>query len=119
MAVDTNLNSYRHAIGGSNGSAKAGAGTQSLAAAIQLANRSIYEAGNGETGRAGMGSTIVAALVRGSSLAIGHVGDSRIYVVRQGVIQQLTEDHSWVMEQVRHGFGDAQEALRGGGGFVC
>jgi len=39
--------------------------------------------------------------LQGNSLAIGHVGDSRIYLVRRGAIQQLTQDHSLVMEQVR------------------
>ena len=110
MAVDTLLNYFRHAAQRSNGSAKATASAQSLAEAIQLANRNIYEAGNGESGRAGMGSTIVAALVRGHSLAIGHVGDSRIYLIRQGAIQQLTQDHSLVMEQVRLGYITPEQA---------
>jgi serine/threonine protein phosphatase PrpC len=57
-----------------------------------------------------MGSTIVAALVRGHSLAIGHVGDSRIYLIRQGAIQQLTQDHSLVMEQVRLGYITQEQA---------
>jgi len=74
-----------------------------LAEAIRLANRRIYEAGERESGRSGMGSTMVAALVRGNSLTIGNVGDSRIYLIRQGEIQQLTRDHSLVMEQVRLG----------------
>jgi protein phosphatase len=59
-----------------------------------------------------MGSTIVAALVRGNSLAIGHVGDSRIYLVRQGAIQQLTQDHSLVMEQVRRGYITLEQAQK-------
>src|SRR5262245_8319207 len=67
-----------------------------LAGAIGLANHKIYEAGQLENGRSGMGSTIVAALVQGNALTIGNVGDSRIYLVRQGEIQQLTEDHSLV-----------------------
>lgn len=97
MAVDILLDYFRGAGGN-------GHNAQSLAGAIQLANRSIHEAGLGEMGRLGMGSTVVAALVRGHSLAIGHVGDSRIYLVRQGAIQQLTQDHSLVMEQVRLGY---------------
>ena len=82
---------------------------ESLAGAIELANRTIFEASQ-EQEREGMGSTIVAALVRGASLAIAHVGDSRIYLVRQGTIQQLTEDHSWVMEQVRLGYITREQA---------
>jgi PPM family protein phosphatase len=57
-----------------------------------------------------MGSTIVAALVRGNSLAVAHVGDSRLYLVRQGTIQQLTQDHSLVMEQVRRGYITLEQA---------
>jgi serine/threonine protein phosphatase PrpC len=88
------------------------AGARSLVSAIQLANRTIYQAGQEQNGRSGMGSTIVAALVRGNSLAIGHVGDSRIYLVRQGAIQQLTQDHSLVMEQVRRGYITLEQAQK-------
>jgi serine/threonine protein phosphatase PrpC len=89
---------------------KPSAGASSLACAIQLANRTIYQAGQEENGRNGMGSTIVAALVRGNSLAIAHVGDSRIYLIRQGTILQLTQDHSLVMEQVRRGYITLEQA---------
>jgi protein phosphatase len=85
-------------------------GARSLARAIGLANRKIHEAGQSQNGRSGMGSTIVAALVHGNSLAIGHVGDSRIYLVRHGQIEQLTEDHSLVMEQVRLGLITREQA---------
>src|SRR6266853_3332821 len=91
---------------------KPSAGASSLAGAIQLANRTIYQAGQQENGRNGMGSTIVAALVRGNSLAIAHVGDSRIYLVRQGTILQLTQDHSLVMEQVRRGYITLEQAQK-------
>ena len=57
-----------------------------------------------------MGSTIVAALMKDNFLAIGHVGDSRIYLIRGGAITQLTNDHSLVMEQVRRGLMTVQEA---------
>ena len=76
---------------------------KALASAIQLANRTIHETGQHQETRAGMGSTLVAALIHGNALSIANVGDSRIYLVRQGVIQQLTQDHSLVMEQVRRG----------------
>src|SRR5215472_4411203 len=87
-------------------------GARSLASAIQLANQTIFQAGQEQNGHSGMGSTIVAALVRGNSLAIGHVGDSRIYLIRQGTIQQLTEDHSLVMEQVRRGYITLEQAQK-------
>ncbi|HWG40029.1 MAG TPA: Stp1/IreP family PP2C-type Ser/Thr phosphatase [Candidatus Acidoferrales bacterium] len=85
-------------------------GAHNLANAIQLANKTIFEAGQQHNGRNGMGSTIVAALVQGNSLAIANVGDSRIYLVRQGTIQQLTQDHSLVMEQVRRGYITLEQA---------
>ncbi|MBZ5530649.1 MAG: protein phosphatase 2C domain-containing protein [Acidobacteriia bacterium] len=88
----------------------AASGAGALARAIYLANRTIYAAGRDGNGRTGMGSTIVAALVRGHSLAIGHVGDSRIYMIRHGAIQQLTQDHSLVMEQVRLGYITREQA---------
>lgn len=117
MAVDILLKYFRDA--GRNGHHANGKPAQapapsenakSLQGAIELANRTIHEAGVGQLGRLGMGSTIVAALVRGHSLAIGHVGDSRIYLIRQGAIQQLTEDHSLVMEQVRLGYITQEQA---------
>ncbi len=83
---------------------------RSLASAIHLANSTIYEAGQHQSGRSGMGSTIVAAVVHGNALAIGHVGDSRIYLVRHGAIEQLTQDHSLVMEQVRLGYITREQA---------
>jgi serine/threonine protein phosphatase PrpC len=85
-------------------------GARLLAEAIHLANRRIYNAGQSENGRSGMGSTLVAALVRGNSLAIANVGDSRIYLIRQGEIEQLTDDHSLVMEQVRLGYITREQA---------
>ena len=114
MGVDILLAYFRNqapaagmqSLNGQNGSS----GAQSLANAIQLANKTIFQAGQEHNGRNGMGSTIVAALVRGNSLAIAHVGDSRIYLVRQGTIQRLTQDHSLVMEQVRRGYITLEQA---------
>jgi serine/threonine protein phosphatase PrpC len=116
MGVDILLDYFRnqapaveiHSANGQNDSS----GATSLANAIQLANKTIFKAGQEQNGRNGMGSTIVAALVRGNSLAIGHVGDSRIYLIRQGTIQQLTQDHSLVMEQVRRGYITLEQAQK-------
>lgn len=122
MGVDVLLDYFRNEISAAdthsdNGSFKYSApssslGAKSLANAIQLANRTIFQAGQAQQARQGMGSTIVAALVRGNSLAIAHVGDSRIYLVRQGTIQQLTQDHSLVMEQVRLGYITREQAQK-------
>jgi PPM family protein phosphatase len=113
MGVDAVLEYFRREAAQADNEMENGqpgrSGAERLARAIELANRTIFAASQ-ENGRDGMGSTIVAALLRGSSLAIAHVGDSRIYLVRQGTIQQLTEDHSWVMEQVRHGYITREQA---------
>jgi serine/threonine protein phosphatase PrpC len=81
-----------------------------LAHAIQLANLTIHEAASHDSERRGMGSTIVAVIVDGSLFSIANVGDSRIYLIRDGAIQQLTSDHSLVMEQVRRGLLTLEEA---------
>jgi serine/threonine protein phosphatase PrpC len=117
MGVDVLLDYFRNEISiadvhSANGAQFSSLGAKSLANAIQLANRTIFQAGQAQQARQGMGSTIVAALVRGNSLAIGHVGDSRIYLVRQGEIQQLTQDHSLVMEQVRLGYITLEQAQK-------
>jgi serine/threonine protein phosphatase PrpC len=122
MGVDILLDYFRNEISAGemhspNGSLEysaqsSSAGAKSLANAIQVANRKIYQAGQEQQARRGMGSTIVTALVRGNSLTIGHVGDSRIYLVRDGAIQQLTQDHSLVMEQVRRGYITLEQAQK-------
>jgi serine/threonine protein phosphatase PrpC len=81
-----------------------------LANAVQLANKAIRETSARESTSAGMGCTIVAVRVDGSLFSIAHVGDSRIYLIRGGAMQQLTTDHSFVMEQVRRGMITLEEA---------
>jgi PPM family protein phosphatase len=86
--------------------------TNRLASAIRLANQAIHDAAAGDASRAGMGTTVVAAVVTGEILSIAHVGDSRLYLVRNGALQPLTADHSLVAEQVRHGILTEEEAER-------
>jgi protein phosphatase len=83
-----------------------------LASAIQLANQAVFDAATHHAAQQGMGSTVVAVSFEGegSFYSIGHVGDSRIYMVRNGEIEQLTNDHSLVMEQVRRGLITLAEA---------
>jgi serine/threonine protein phosphatase PrpC len=84
--------------------------TNRLASAIHLANRKVFEeaAANPEQHR--MGATIVAAWVEAQRLSIAHVGDSRLYLLRGGVLEQMTDDHSLVAEKVRVGILTPQEA---------
>jgi PPM family protein phosphatase len=74
-----------------------------VAAIIQEANHRIYERARSDAQVSGMGTTITAALLSDSGVAIGHVGDSRAYRLRQGTLEQLTEDHSLVADLVRSG----------------
>jgi len=81
-----------------------------LATAIQTANQQIRLSAAQNPKQRGMGSTIVAVLVDGGMYSIAHVGDSRIYLLRKGTIEQLTQDHSLVMEHVRRGLITAEQA---------
>ena len=90
----------------------AGAGTpeERVAAIIQAANRRVYEHAGENQARRGMGTTVTAALALDDRVVIGHVGDSRAYRVRDGALEQLTEDHSLVAELVRSGKLSPEEA---------
>jgi PPM family protein phosphatase len=69
----------------------------------QSANREIHQLAQEDSSRAGMGTTLTSALVRGDEVALGHVGDSRAYVLRDGQLKRLTKDHSLVEELRRQG----------------
>ncbi len=84
--------------------------TNRLASAVNLANSRIYEASERDPGQHGMGATVVAAWLEGPKLCLVHVGDSRVYLLRAGALEQLTADHSLVAEQVRRGFISPQQA---------
>ncbi len=81
-----------------------------LASAIRMANLSVYRAAHQESGVHGMGATIVAVKCTDDRLSAAHVGDSRIYRLREGRLEQLTHDHSFVAEQVRNGRMTPEEA---------
>jgi len=74
-----------------------------LKAAFRLANRQIANAMADSVDLRGMATTASAVLVGKSSACVGHVGDSRVYALRDGTLRQITDDHSWVEEQVRAG----------------
>ncbi len=73
-----------------------------LGEAIHALNRDVFQAAAKPETR-GMGTTLTVAMVAASSLAIGHVGDSRVYLLRGGRLHQPTADHNWVAEQIRRG----------------
>ncbi|HTD18206.1 MAG TPA: Stp1/IreP family PP2C-type Ser/Thr phosphatase, partial [Ktedonobacteraceae bacterium] len=75
----------------------------SLLHAIKRANALIHQRAAENMLRSGMGTTCVAAVLRGNMAYIANVGDSRAYLVRDGQVKQVSQDHSWVAEQVRAG----------------
>jgi protein phosphatase len=81
-----------------------------LVKAIQDANAAIHQASMSQAEQAGMGTTIVVAVFHDKTLTVAHVGDSRLYRSRRGVLSQITEDHSMVQELLRRGLMTPEEA---------
>ena len=83
---------------------------QALGGAVAAANRQIHAASEDGEDHQGMGTTCTALALRGGAVFAAHVGDSRLYMLRDGHIYQLTEDDSHVMELVRQGLISKEEA---------
>jgi PPM family protein phosphatase len=83
-----------------------------LASAVRAANEVVHRESWSRSEYAGMGTTVVAALLFEDILAIAHVGDSRLYLIRNENIQALTTDHSWVADQILKGLLTEEEADR-------
>jgi protein phosphatase len=81
-----------------------------LRAAARCAGRAIYDAAQSEPRLSGMGTTLTAMIVHKERAHFVHVGDSRAFLYRDGKISQVTEDHSWIAEQVKAGVLTEQEA---------
>lgn len=84
----------------------------SLVRAFRAANQQLYEQAQADPSKGGMGTTLVAAVIMGRKVYIANVGDSRAYVINARGITQITEDHSWVEEQVRAGLLTPEQARR-------
>jgi len=80
--------------------------------AIQRANKIIYQTARTQTHCEGMGTTVVAGLFFDDKLTIAHVGDSRLYRMRAGKFEQVTQDHSLLQELISRGFYTPEEAQR-------
>ncbi len=76
---------------------------QILEEAIHQASAAIHQQAQQNLGQAGMGATCACAWILGSRLYIATVGDSRVYLMRAGTIQQLSTDHTWIQEALDHG----------------
>jgi len=116
LAVETVVKYCREAING-KGTLPLGPAqpdlqpkTNHLVNAIRAANKTIFEAAQADGEKKGMGATIVSIWVDGERLCVAHVGDSRVYMLRGTDLQQLTEDHSLVAEQVRRGIITPEQA---------
>lgn len=83
-----------------------------LASAIRFANLEIRQATQKHPEWRGMGATVVAVKLAGERMSLAHVGDSRAYRFRSGELEQLTQDHSFVAEQVRRGILTQEAAER-------
>ena len=84
--------------------------TNRLIAALKLANTRVVEAMKKDLRLRGMGTTIVGCLADNGIMSVAHVGDSRAYMVRDGKLSRITNDHSWVFEQVQAGMLTEAEA---------
>jgi serine/threonine protein phosphatase PrpC len=102
LAVETILATYYREHGAST--------SEAIRNAITTANSAIFTSAERDAARAGMGCTVVVMVVQGSSLTVGHVGDSRGYLIRGGRARQLTRDHSWVAMQVEEGILTPEQA---------
>jgi protein phosphatase len=78
--------------------------------AIKEASSKIFDKSNRQPELAGMGTTVTLVLTHGRRAYVAHVGDSRLYRIRNGRFEQMTEDHSLVNEQVKAGFITSEEA---------
>jgi protein phosphatase len=98
--------------GAANGSWTPERAAEVLHEALNDGNRRICESVRSRAEWRGMGTTMVALVLAGETAVIGHVGDSRAYLLRDGDLRQLTSDHSWVNEQVKLGLLTDEQAQR-------
>jgi serine/threonine protein phosphatase PrpC len=83
---------------------------QLMEKAILKASADVYALGGTDPGKRGMGTTAVVLLVAGDKAVVGHVGDSRVYLHRNGRTHQLTEDHTFIQEQLKRGLITREQA---------
>jgi len=81
-----------------------------IADAVQKANASIYQVSQDQPQCAGMGTTLVMGMFTNNKLLVGHIGDSRMYCLRDDVLTRLTEDHSLLQEQLNSGLITPEQA---------
>jgi serine/threonine protein phosphatase PrpC len=111
MAVDVLEKEMALRLHPATDDANPGAVSMAMMEATALASKTIYESAQESPDHMGMGTTLTSLCFHGQSLTLCHVGDSRAYLLRDGRARQLTEDHSWIQEQVRAGLLSPDDAM--------
>lgn len=113
LAIDSLVEAVCHGLGNLAEGAQDGdlsAEGQLLRRAIEQSNRIIEQTARNQKMYEGMGTTVVATVFHDDSVSIGSVGDSRVYRLRGGTLEQLTQDHTLLQELVNRGFYTPEEA---------
>lgn len=119
LAVERSLQAGRSVIDAFQDTPASRAGVVRLVEdAIQDASREIFKLASGDTKNAGMATTLTLLLTLGDKGLMGHVGDSRLYLFRDGQIHRLSEDHTYVNELIRRGKATPEEAAASPYGHV-
>jgi serine/threonine protein phosphatase PrpC/CRP-like cAMP-binding protein len=110
-AVHRNVASQSHLLNNFDGSQEACDAIEAvLRTAVQAASAEVFDLARGGHGRHGMGTTCISLIVAGGKGFMGHVGDSRMYLVREGRVWQLSQDHTFFNDAVRNGMMSYEEA---------
>ncbi|HJO12647.1 MAG: Stp1/IreP family PP2C-type Ser/Thr phosphatase [Gammaproteobacteria bacterium] len=111
IAVDTVLERLKKLFSHNNSGSITGSQLLDfVSTTISSSNSKIYQASAANSARSGMGTTLVAAVVKGSHMYAGHVGDSRLYLFRKQKLTRITRDHSLVQDLIDKGFYTEKEA---------
>lgn len=86
--------------------------TDAIREAMTKANEAVYSESMADMANSGMGTTLTIAVVLNSKLFIGHIGDSRVYLIRNGRIERITTDHSYIEELIKNGSISRDEAFK-------
>lgn len=89
-----------------------------LKEAVAIANNCVYQTSQEQPICSGMGTTMVAGVFYNNKVIVGHIGDSRFYRLREGVLDQLTEDHSLLQEQINAGLISKEQAKHSNDGHL-
>jgi serine/threonine protein phosphatase PrpC/CRP-like cAMP-binding protein len=110
-AIHRHVASQSHILNNFDGSADACEQVEELLrTAIQNASAEVFDLARGGQGRHGMGTTCISLIVAGGKGFMGHVGDSRMYMIREGRVWQLSQDHTFFNDAVRNGMMSYEEA---------